>query len=96
MIDTVIGDSKDGRHGDSMTEDLLAAGREHHSALPDGAPTAEEQWAWLEHRMSASTADYLWVGGHYPVWSGCTHGPDKNMLAKLKPMLEKYVERTIY
>ena len=90
LFDTVIADTEDGKYGDTMTEDLLAAGREPHSAVPDGAPTAEEQWAWLEARMKASTADYLWVGGHYPVWSGCSHGPDKNVNAKLKPLLEKY------
>ena len=55
-----------------------------------GTPAAEAQWEWLESKMKASTADYLWVGGHYPVWSGCSHGPDPIMLAKLKPLLEKY------
>jgi acid phosphatase/tartrate-resistant acid phosphatase type 5 len=30
------------------------------------------------------------VGGHYPVWSGCSHGPDATLQAKLKPLLEKY------
>ena len=28
MFDTVIADSKDGRYGDTMTEDLIAAGKE--------------------------------------------------------------------
>ena len=91
MFDTVIADSTEDRHyGDTMTPDLLEAGKEPNGPLPADAPTAEEQWAWLESKMKASTADYLWVGGHYPVWSGCTHGPDKTMLARLKPMLEKY------
>lgn len=90
MFDTVIADSKDGRYGDTMTEDLIAAGKEPHSFLPADAPTAAEQWMWLEGKMKASTADYLWVGGHYPVWSGCSHGPDPIMNAKLKPLLEKY------
>jgi len=30
---------------------------------------AQEQLEWLTARMKASTADYLWVGGHYPVWA---------------------------
>jgi hypothetical protein len=30
---------------------------------------AEEQLKWLTGRMENSTADYLWVGGHYPVWA---------------------------
>ena len=32
-------------------------------------PLAQEQLAWLKGRMENSTADYLWVGGHYPVWA---------------------------
>ena len=36
---------------------------------PDDPHTAEQQWEWLEGRINSSTADYLWVGGHYPVWS---------------------------
>jgi hypothetical protein len=90
MIDSIIADTKDGRYGDTMTDDLIAAGKEPHSFVPADAPTAEEQWTWLEGKMKASTADYLWVGGHFPVWSGCSHGPDKNMQKTLKPMLEKY------
>eukprot|EP00662_Eupelagonemidae_sp_cell21_P018598 gene18598-59587_t len=43
------------------------------SELPGPAPElrgiAEEQWAWLTARLANSTADYLWVGAHYPVWS---------------------------
>ena len=27
----------------------------------------ETQWDWLEAQLKASTADYLIVGGHYPV-----------------------------
>ena len=43
---------------------------------PDQGPAiSRAQWEWLEGAMAASTADYLWVGGHYPVWSVCTHGP---------------------
>ena len=30
---------------------------------------AKQQLDWLTERMAASTADYLWVGGHYPVWA---------------------------
>jgi hypothetical protein len=39
--------------------------------------------------MKASTADYLRVPGR-PLWSGCSHGPDLVMLAKLKLLLETY------
>jgi len=36
---------------------------------PQDASLAAEQLAWLTERMEKSTADYLWVGGHYPVWA---------------------------
>ena len=32
-------------------------------------PLATEQLAWLTSRLASSTADYLWVGGHFPVWA---------------------------
>ena len=57
---------------------------------PKDEPTAAKQWAWLEAAMAASTADYLWVGGHYPVWSICSHGPTAQLVSLLKPKLEKY------
>jgi hypothetical protein len=87
MFDTVIAAAAaDGTYGAEMlTEDPPISG-----PLPPDAPTPEAQWTWLEARMKASTADYLWVGGHYPVWSGCSHGPDPTLQLKLKPMLEKY------
>lgn len=49
---------------------------------------ADEQWAWLQRTLNASTADYLIVGGHYPVWSIGEHGPTKALVARLLPLLE--------
>ena len=40
--------------------------------------------------MATSTADYLLVGGHYPVWSVCQHGPTRALVDRLKPLLERY------
>ena len=57
---------------------------------PDDIPTAEAQWEWLEGRMNSSTADYLWVGAHYPVWSIATHGPTEGLVERLRPMLHKH------
>lgn len=44
----------------------------------------------IEATLSASTADYLIVAGHYPVWSICEDGPTQVLIDRLKPMLEKY------
>jgi len=57
---------------------------------PSDPHTAAAQWAWLEESMAKSTADYLFVGAHYPVWSICQHGPTKQLVDKVKPMLEHY------
>ena len=89
MFDTVIAETVvvNGRREYSAE---IRAEHPHLRYVPDDMPTAAAQWEFLEAKMKASTADYLWVGGHYPVWSGCSHGPDKTMIAKLKPLLEKY------
>jgi hypothetical protein len=31
---------------------------------------AESQWTWIEDRLKASTADFVVLGGHYPVSVG--------------------------
>ena len=39
--------------------------------------------------IKTSTADFLIVAGHYPVWSIASHGPTINLVQKLQPMLQK-------
>mmetsp|Transcript_22663 Transcript_22663/g.41328 ORF Transcript_22663/g.41328 Transcript_22663/m.41328 type:complete len:401 (-) Transcript_22663:59-1261(-) len=51
---------------------------------------AEEQWAWLEQQLSTSTADFLWVSGHYPVWSAGWDGSSQCLIDRLLPMLTRY------
>lgn len=51
---------------------------------------AEAQWAWLESELKASTADYIMVGGHYPVYSVCEHGNTDTLVVNLKPLLVQY------
>ena len=51
---------------------------------------AEDQWSWIEVQLAASTADYLIVAGHYPVYSVCQHGNTDNLLLNLKPLLVQY------
>jgi len=51
---------------------------------------ADEQYEWLKQTLDTSTADYIWVGGHYPVWSVCSHGPTQKLIDHVKPLLEKY------
>lgn len=51
---------------------------------------SETTFDWIEKTMSESTADYLLVAGHYPVYSVCEHGSTDQLVQNLKPMLEKY------
>jgi hypothetical protein len=83
MIDTVdlsgstgVSDESDARYFDK---------------LPTRARSeAAEQWAWIEKSISESTADFLLVGGHYPVYSACDHGNSQNLIDNLQPLLVQY------
>ena len=80
LIDTVIGV---GNTDHNKRRFLQPPGPAH-------VPTAEAQWNWLTKTLAASTADYIWVGGHYPVYSACRHGPTYQLISRLKPKLEQY------
>jgi len=49
-----------------------------------------KQWKWIEEKLKNSKADYLLVGGHFPVYSICSHGPTPTLVKHLRPLLEKY------
>lgn len=50
---------------------------------------AKEQWEWIEEQLKTSTAEYLFVVGHYPVYS-IAHSPLKCLESKLDPMMRQY------
>ena len=55
---------------------------------PDPA-LANEQLEWIEERMKASTADFFWVGGHYPVWA-IGNDPPTGVEEQLRPLLNRW------
>eukprot|EP01060_Flectonema_neradi_P029582 TRINITY_DN411_c1_g2_i1.p1 TRINITY_DN411_c1_g2~~TRINITY_DN411_c1_g2_i1.p1 ORF type:complete len:350 (+),score=72.63 TRINITY_DN411_c1_g2_i1:57-1052(+) len=57
---------------------------------PEHVELAATQLQWLEQELSNSKADYLWVAGHYPVYSQCSHGPTQQLITDVLPMLTKY------
>ncbi|XP_078488604.1 tartrate-resistant acid phosphatase type 5-like [Ciona intestinalis] len=57
---------------------------------PANITAAEKQWAWLEHALKNSGAEYLVVGGHYPVYSGGRQGSTECLVKRLQPMLDKF------
>ena len=48
------------------------------------------QLAWLERELNASRSAYLFVAGHYPVWSACAHGNTDWSIQVLLPLLTAY------
>ena len=79
MIDTVTlaGNSRD--ELEDLSGDELPG--------PMSVSRAEAQWQWINTTLHSSEADYLFVAGHYPVWSVCGHGPTSLLVERLNPML---------
>lgn len=57
---------------------------------PESQEASETQWKWIEDTLQSSTAHYLIVGGHFPVWSVAEHGPTDCLVNRLRPLLQKY------
>jgi len=87
-IDLIMIDTVD-LCGNNDVQDEMMEG--YFDPLPlKGKAEAREQWEWIEGQMKASTADYLLVGGHFPVYSACSHGPTETLIRHLKPLLQQY------
>ena len=83
MIDTVVlSGNSDLDDGTELDGDQLPG--------PESMDAADAQLAWIETTLSNSNAKYLVVGGHYPVYSICEHGPTAMLQDQLKPLLEQY------
>uniref|UniRef100_A0A915I4F7 Calcineurin-like phosphoesterase domain-containing protein n=1 Tax=Romanomermis culicivorax TaxID=13658 RepID=A0A915I4F7_ROMCU len=57
---------------------------------PKDRHLAEKRWKWIENQLSNSTAEYLFIAGHYPVYSTADHGPTQCLIDKLNPLMQKY------
>merc|ERR1712137_279437 len=86
MIDTVV---LSGPSACPVTGDEWLGSDERMDAYRN-AELAQTQYEWLEATLANSTADFLFVSGHYPIWSVCEHGPTSSLVSYLKPLLEKY------
>lgn len=49
---------------------------------------AKDQWAFIEKALNESTADFLFLASHYPVYSVCTHGPTGQLVRDLVPLMK--------
>jgi len=57
---------------------------------PRNLTAAKSQMQWIDETLAASTADYIIVAGHYPVYSAAEHGPTSELSPKNFPFLQKY------
>jgi len=57
---------------------------------PKNEFVAEAYWQWVEQQLKQSTAPYLLVSGHFPVYSVAEHGPTKCLVDRLRPLLHQY------
>lgn len=58
--------------------------------VPQNKKDSNDQWDWIHDQMKDSDADYLFVVGHFPVYTVGSHGPTKCLIEQLLPMLFKY------
>ncbi|VDK69290.1 unnamed protein product [Cylicostephanus goldi] len=89
FIDTVVlcGNTADFERGTFI--DILTH-PQHEPMYPKDRLEANKHWKWINDTLNSSTADYLFVAGHYPVYSVASHGPTKCLLDQLIPRLEAY------
>lgn len=79
-----------------MVDTVLLAGITDDSCLgclldgPDEPDLAEAQWDWLEQKLRQSRAEFLWVAGHYPIYSAGSDGTQALLVQRLLPMLRRY------
>jgi tartrate-resistant acid phosphatase type 5 len=54
----------------------------------------QTQMQWLEQQLKDSTADYVVVTGHFPMYSICEHGPTSFLTQNVQPLIEQYKATT--
>ncbi|VDO42430.1 unnamed protein product [Onchocerca flexuosa] len=90
MIDTILlcGNTRD------ITEagfiDMIFATVQKNPNTPKDPVAAKTQLDWIEQQLNSSRADYLFIVGHYPLYSISEHGSMNCLIEKVKPLLEKY------
>uniref|UniRef100_A0A915B4J4 Tartrate-resistant acid phosphatase type 5 n=2 Tax=Parascaris univalens TaxID=6257 RepID=A0A915B4J4_PARUN len=90
MIDTIVlcGNTRDVE--DSSFFEMLFADVSENPNHPKDPKAAQVQWEWIKQQLDESTAEYVFVAGHYPVYSISEHGPMNCLIEKLNPLLRKF------
>uniref|UniRef100_A0A914DUQ1 Tartrate-resistant acid phosphatase type 5 n=1 Tax=Acrobeloides nanus TaxID=290746 RepID=A0A914DUQ1_9BILA len=89
MIDTMILCGNTNDVDGSGIIDWIFSKHKDADAPPD-IEAANRQLSWLEEQLSKSTADFVFVVGHYPIYSVSGHGPNQCLIDTLDPLLRKY------
>ena len=91
-VDTIFIDTVTWAGSDHVVDEFGGVHSVHGDQLPGPADqaAADAQLEWLEDKLKASTADFIIVAGHYPVYSICEHGSTA-ALQNLIPLLEECV-----
>lgn len=91
FIDTVIlcGNSID-VGGRSLFSWILARRRVPNKPDPQWEDEAQRQLVWIEEQLRESSADFLFVVGHYPIYSIASTGNVQCLVDKLDPLLRRY------
>ena len=79
----------------SVTLDLIMIDTQKYTGVYRGGTYPKNfndklQHKFIEYSLRTSKANYIIVGGHYPVYSACDHGSTITLINHLKPLLEKY------
>ncbi|EFO25900.2 hypothetical protein LOAG_02585 [Loa loa] len=90
MIDTILlcGNTRDITEASFV--DMILATTDKNPNTPKDPVAAKAELDWIEQELRSSRADYLFVVGHYPIYSISEHGSMNCLIEKLKPHLEKY------
>lgn len=75
------------------TVDLAGACIDEYPGCPlvqslEDIQAAETQWTWLDEQLNKSTADFLWVAGHFPIYSAGSDGTTDILVERLLPKLQ--------
>jgi hypothetical protein len=82
-----------------MIDSVLLSGESFHDHEKDifvsatgplNKQLAQSQWEFIEREIARSEADFLFVAGHYPVYSPCSHGSTRDLYENLQPLLERH------
>eukprot|EP01083_Nonionella_stella_P228457 809608_1 len=57
---------------------------------PSNITRSDIQYRWLQNELDSSTATYIIVGAHVPIYSYGAHGPQQQLIANLNTLLMQY------